>query len=159
MLYSPNPEAEELGRDIIEDRRPDLADVRIAYLFSDKVQKEKGKVVLGKTTKADPKVQYFGEVDFVLVFPAELWVKMTDAQKLAVVDHELTHCRVETDEDDQPVYSVRPHDFEGFLDEIDRHGFWTRDLKNLGETARQRELFDVAETTKRGDGRDQHLDA
>jgi len=140
MQFSENEPARAIAQEIIAERREDLVDVRIAYLFTDTVLKEKGKFVLGRTYKADPKVQFFGDVDFVLVFPAELWAKMTDEQKLAVVDHELTHCCVELDENDEPTYSVRPHDFEGFLDEIERHGFWTSDLKNLEDKVSQLDL-------------------
>lgn len=57
---------------------------------------------------------------------------LTDAQRIALIDHELCHCEVD---DDGNLYA-RPHSIEEFTEIIERHGLWKGDVKEFARAAK-----------------------
>jgi hypothetical protein len=143
---TPAPEAERIGRECIAEWHRDLSDedaVRILYLFTDQKRTTKGKTVLAKTTKLSPRERYLASsseaVDagphYVIEFGLYIWAALSEAQRRALVDHELCHIELTTDDDGNPVYGLRAHEIEEFSEIVERHGLWSAELRHLAETA------------------------
>jgi len=78
---------------------------------------------------------------FVIEIALDIWGEdidgerfgLTDAQRVALVDHELCHCQV--DEEEFTPW-VRPHSIEEFTEIVDRHGLWEPDLERFARSVR-----------------------
>lgn len=117
----------------------------IAYLWREEMERN-GKIVLGKASKASGKVRYFGEVDFVIEFHWTAWQALSPRERVALVDHELTHCGVESTDSGERLRMV-PHDVEEFSSIVERWGLWKPDLEQFGKVvveATQMSLFEPA---------------
>lgn len=94
--------------------------------------------------KKDGEFRLFPE-GFAITIHLEAWCKLLASQKKALVDHELCHCFMEFDENNEPKLSMRGHDIEEFADIVARHGLWKQDLEDFATvTAKhfQPNLFD-----------------
>ena len=60
---------------------------------------------------------------FAIMISHPIWNKLDESQRVALVDHELMHCVVDLDDGGLKL-STRGHDFEGFNEEMERHGLW-----------------------------------
>jgi len=132
-----------LGRVLIGALHTHLASAKIAYLFKAKMAK-RGQTKLGVASHATGKLAFLSGMDFVIEFNHATWRTLTPQARLALVDHELTHCV--TDEDGE--YTLRLHDVEEFGSIIRRWGLWTPDLVGFGhavQAAEQRDFFEVPE--------------
>ena len=77
-----------------------------------------------------------GLPDFIMILDATFWTQATHEQRVALVDHELTHAAVKTDregmklftDDGRPRWSIRPHDIEEFNRIVAKYGAWTPDI-------------------------------
>lgn len=136
--YFPAPEVSRVAKKVIDKWHPDLRAIRIEYLFRDKAAKRKGRTVGGTAELVKGKHALLatdGATDsddlafFLVVIASDVWTHMTDAQKEALVDHELQHFVVDRNEDDEVVLKLRGHDVEAFFSEIPRHGLWKTDLE------------------------------
>jgi hypothetical protein len=58
------------------------------------------------------------------------WLILSHAKRVALVDHELCHCRCEMGQSGVKLW-IRPHDSEEFTDIIDRHGLWRSDVEAI----------------------------
>src|SRR5262245_532330 len=111
-------DAEQLAAALIPLHHPHLRGASILYLHTDQVLKSKGKVLLGKTTKPAALAQFLASglrsvldgPDFILVFPIDAWQALSDAQRLALVDHELMHAAWVPDADEGGHFTLRGHD-------------------------------------------------
>ena len=56
---------------------------------------------------------------------------LTDAQRIALVDHELCHCRVAKGK-----LKMRAHSIEEFTDIVRRHGLWKPDVQWFADVAK-----------------------
>lgn len=152
--YWPAPAAARIADELIEAHHPHLIDHRIEFVFRDKAAKRHGRIVLGTARKvtglnaflARPVTSTVEDLEggtfFLIELAGDHWPRLTDAQQRAVVDHELCHCWVEWDEDQQQhVHSIRGHDIEEFNDIVRRHGAWKPDVAAFAETL-QLALFD-----------------
>ena len=81
-------------------------------------------------------------VDVLLIINKDAWIVMTDEQKLACIDHELTHVHV--DEDSGKV-SLLPHDVEEFASVIERHGLWREELKMMNKAVNRNRQVEGAD--------------
>jgi hypothetical protein len=138
--YSKAPDAHELIDKIQSEYHPDLDGVAVAALFvfdeeasSDQVLKHKGypAAAVCRITPLRDRAQ--GLDDASIVIDRATWVTLTQPQREALIDHELTHLtRVLDEETEQPKSDVlgrpklamRHHDHQfGWFDEIaQRHG-------------------------------------
>lgn len=75
--------------------------------------------------------------DFLVVLNSEFWKQATEAEKTALVFHELAHVQQAIDRfgaprfdrDGLPVFKVVEHDVTAFNSEVARFGAWTPDLR------------------------------
>jgi len=164
--YSPAPEVEAIARDLIADHHQHLdtalnENVSLTYLFIDPPPKKNGKTVLGMCKKLSSLPAYLsrrlaGEYStdplFAIVISLEAWKILEPKQKIALVDHELCHCKIEIDEEGETKLGVEPHDIEEFKAVVLRHGLWLNDLVEFvdaAERSKQANLFEPSEGAER----------
>jgi len=130
----------ELAEQVLRDHHPELLQGDFHVVFQFVVNEDAkglmkypkpdkhGNVVLGKAKCYSAADRAAGCPDFLVTLLFNFWEDALDEQKRALVDHELCHCGVEeTEQGDKPM-SV-PHEFEGFVDELKRHGPWAHQLR------------------------------
>jgi len=147
--FLPAPQAEAIAKPLIATLHPELELASICYLFRESAER-RGRVRLGIAGRASRKIAYLTGFDFVIDFNWTYWTKLTPVQRIALVDHELTHC---TQGPGEEGWALAPHDVEEFSSIVRRWGLWTPDLLTFNAAARdaQINLFaDGAETGKRG---------
>ncbi len=110
----------------------------IVCLFREEMAR-RGRVRLGVAAKASSKITYLTGHDFSLEFNWTYWTKLSAPQRIALVDHELSHCGV----NDKGNWVMIPHDVEEFASIVERWGLWTPDLVqfNTAIKAIQTDLF------------------
>ena len=123
---------EELAKELIAEYHSTLANANIAYLYKNKPMSQKGRTVIATAEKCSKKVKAISDRDFVIVISYEAYNKLTDKQKRAVIDHELTHCFCDENDEGDEVTKVIPHDVEEFYDILERHQLYKSDLIALG---------------------------
>lgn len=88
--------------------------------------------------------QWFGDVpDFVLTFDAPFAAGADDATWCALVEHELYHCAQALNEwdvprfhrDGTPVYAIRGHDVEQFVEVVRRYGAGAAGVRRMVDAA------------------------
>lgn len=157
VTYRPAPPVAAIADQLIGDHHPHLKDVHVVYLWRPKASTSKGAVVLGKARKisglnaqlvalARPEgSDEDAEVDFFAVEIAEdTWETLTEAQRVALVDHELCHLGVEIaeDADKDRKLVIRGHDLEEFAAVVERHGLWRPDVEAFQAVMSQPSLFE-----------------
>lgn len=151
--YRPASEVARIATKLIADHHIDLCDVRIEYVFRDEAAKKNGKVVFGTARKVSGLNAFLatGEVDeagiqhgdadfYVIEIAEDEWQELTQAQRIALVDHELCHCQVEWDDDGAPTLKMRPHDLEEFREIVDRHGLWEPGVTHMAAAMARAQL-------------------
>ena len=114
----------------------------IAYLWVERMS-DGGMEKLGTASRAAAKVKFLAEVDFILTFNHTAWKVLSTDQRVALVDHELTHCTIDG-ESLAPL--LVPHDVEEFGAIVRKYGLWKPDLKRFGlvvDAVQQPSLFDA----------------
>jgi hypothetical protein len=96
--------------------------------------------VLGKARKIGGLNAWLSEKTdepyFVIEVAYDLWLGMTTAQKRALVDHELSHCRIKYSKTTgEPSLYIAPHDLEEFNAIVERHGLWRDDVQKFLDAA------------------------
>lgn len=132
--------AEEVGGEMIRRilRLDALVGFRIDYLFrfADSWEKN-GKTVLGEMKKPSGLLKNYAGADFVVLLNWEFWLKLNPMQRVALVYHELRHG---AEHEGKP--KIRPHDFEGFFDELTLFGTQTyEDWNALARSVREGDKF------------------
>src|SRR3990167_2964879 len=118
---------------LIEKHHEHLTNARIALAWNLTWHPDvDGRVTLGKCKKASDLDRELAPFDFVILLRQAFFedAEVSDAQRLALLDHELSHAEVELDQDGEPkrdtkdrvVYRTRKHDLEEFSSVVRRHG-------------------------------------
>lgn len=94
--------------------------------------------------------QWFGfeadSIDFLLTFFAPEIINLSDKSFCASVEHELYHCAQAVDEygeprfrqsDYSPIFTIKDHDFTGFLGVVKRYGAIERNQKEMVKLAKK----------------------
>lgn len=144
--YRPASEVARIATDLIAKHHEHLGDVEaeMQFVFRDKASKKGGRVVLGAARKVsglnawlatDQDEAYDEDAPgfFVIEIAEDEWQRLSDKQRVALVDHELSHCVIEWDDDGVPTLKIRSHDLEEFTTIVKRHGLWKEDLQWFGE--------------------------
>lgn len=108
-----------------------------------------GRLTLGKCKKASDLDRELAPFDFVILLNRDFWQnpRVTDAQRNALLDHELMHARcaydengdIKVDERGRTVYRVAKHDLEEFRDIVARHGCYKSDIESFARALRRAE--------------------
>ena len=98
-----------------------------------------GRLKLGECRKASDLDREMHPFDFVILLNKNFWqdLHVTDAQRTALLDHELMHCALQYDENGEPkrdgrgrqLYRIRKHDLEEFAAVVERNGCYKADLE------------------------------
>ena len=123
--FEPARQPGAIAKALIGTLHHHLVNARIEYLYREKLER-KGRVRLGVASKAAARLQYLASCDFVIEFNWEAWRILTAPQRIALVDHELSHCGRD---DESGVWILVPHDVEEFSSIVGRWGLWTPDLR------------------------------
>jgi hypothetical protein len=125
-----------------------IGEVNILFLFRRNPKFTLDKMELGSLSlpsfggKAGPIARWlmmrvFGSLpDFVMILDHGFWVQAPQEQRIALVDHELTHAIIARNkageerfgDDGRPVFALRPHDIEEFNRIVQKHGAWKQDI-------------------------------
>lgn len=108
-----------LARRIIDNYHPHLEGASIGFLMRSETTRSGGKTTLGKARKVTAEQQVYLDFDFIIWLAEDVWYSLSQHQREALVDHELSHCKF-----DGLTASIAPHDVEEFTHIIERYGFW-----------------------------------
>jgi hypothetical protein len=144
------PDVATIARQLISEHHRHLLDAHLLYLFTRKPRSKAGKTVLGTAQKASGITEYLSTrpgqdgdlhaADFILVFSYQEWKDLTESQRRALVDHELTHCDFKEDKWGTITWKIRGHDVEEFREIIQRHGLWQPEVESFVRAAEQMTL-------------------
>jgi len=152
-------EARELGAMLLERvaEHEHLRDAQIGYIFRDDEITRRGKVVEAEAILVERILQsekrygrivrwailrvlpQFGETppDFIVLIDRNIWEGLQLEERVALIDHELSHCWYATEDDGvtqkfhmdgSPWWAIRGHDVEEFCGVVERNGLWKEDL-------------------------------
>ena len=116
-----------------------LVEARIAYLWREGKWASKGVTTLGKAYKLSGHNEYLADQDFVIVLNHDVWKGLSPDQRLALVDHELSHCEKAEDAQGNTIWQIAPHDLEEFTQIVRRHGLWHPEGPRFGQAMREYE--------------------
>lgn len=116
------PEVLEIAEELIGKYHDSLVEANIAFLFRDKAPASNGRITLGQAKKVSPDTQMLMPVKyhFLIWLAEDMWQSLDHKQRMALVDHELSHCFF----DGAGNASIVKHDIEEFNTVIERWGFW-----------------------------------
>lgn len=148
------------GADLLNEDHAHLRNASIGFLWTGVENTRKGRRVIGTAELGFPQgamgkwakaravqqvMEWFGAMpDFIVTVDGTWWEAASDAERCALIEHELYHCAQETDEfgapkfnrqTGAPVYGMRGHDVEEFVGVVRRYG---------ADAAGVRELVDAA---------------
>ena len=144
-------DAKNIAEGLIPKYHEHLEQAKILYLFTNQERKKCDRVRLAGTAKVSGLTKYLSSLhlsddldapavghgaDFVILFDGNIWERLTQAQRLALVDHELCHAGWVADEDDGR-FILRGHDLEEFVAVVERHGLWKSDVAMMDTVMRQ----------------------
>lgn len=150
IFYQEAPQVEKIAREtVIPQWHQHLTALPIFYVFAEKLPRRHGKAVLAKIKKLTPFERFQGgdKHDYVVMVSREFWPDLSEAQREAMVDHELSH--IVRDPDAASGYGMRTHDIEEFTAVVERHGAWKSDVRNF-LTATRNAQFDMFEPSHNG---------
>lgn len=159
--YSVANEAAQLGLLLTNkvEAHAHLQAANIGYIFRDDELKRHGRVIAAEAILVERILQsekrysrivkwavlrILGATelpDFLILIDRNIWEGMDVEQRLALIDHELSHCWYETVDGDgvtqkfhrdgSPWWAIRGHDLEEFCGVVERNGLWSEDLRAM----------------------------
>lgn len=134
LLFDYFEAAEQRALKLIPKHHHHLASARIKYICRNKATKRSGAPVPGNVYKMSGKFAFLTECDFIVEVALEVWNDYNEAQRMAVIDHLLTRCVGEEDEEDggEMKWRVRHPSVQEFPEVVERNGQWTHEIMDLG---------------------------
>lgn len=130
----------EIAKKLVASTHPHLASAKIEFFSRSKAQKHGGRQTPGTIKKASPFEKHLvsqfrqdhEEPDYIMIVALDVWNLFQPSQRTALVDHLLTHCVAEENEQDGSMkYSIQPPDVQEFAEIVGRHGKWNEPLQEL----------------------------
>lgn len=138
-------EAANIGKDLVERFHEHLLNTRIDYVFLWKTPEKNKREIWGRAKKVSGLSAWFASEDreneplpdtfFVIELSYLVWRALEPKQKIALIDHELSHCSI----NDKLKPCLKSHDCEEFNQIVRRHGLWAEDVRRLLEAAKEAE--------------------
>ncbi len=91
---------------------------QVRYLYTPKDFSVHGAPAAGKLVRVTGPMRHITELDYLMVLSHKTYLALPPWQRVSLVYHELLHG--EDDEKGNP--ALRPHDFEGFMEELEVFG-------------------------------------
>jgi len=137
VLWGGMEAAEEIARRLIPEYHPELGSARFKYICRNKAAKKHGEKVRGKAYKMSRMYEYLVGYDFIIEVALETWNDLNPSQRVALIDHLLSHCvGVEDERTGEMKWSVRPPEIQEFPEVAERHGQWNEGLIEMGRCLR-----------------------
>jgi len=144
--YFDAPEVEEVARQLINTIHGHLAEAKIKYLFRTGDWSTQKRETWGKAQRITGQQAFLTGLDFVITIHRDVWSQLTSEERMALVDHELSHCcRGDDDPNGNPTWYIQGHDVEDFIGIIRRHGLWRPALKKLHKAVQEHEQLTLFE--------------
>lgn len=143
MNYEINAaEPARIAARIIRDHRPELAELNICYIWRDEAMSMGGgRVAAGQCVHTSDRDWAIHGFDFLILIARDVWAAAEARFKPALIDHELGHVGIRTDEEtgepavDEETGRTRTfckhHDLEEFSDVLERHGAYHSDIREF----------------------------
>lgn len=139
LLFDDFETLEMLAKKLIPEHHPDLAEANIRYICRNTASKRSGKQVPGNVYKMQGKFKYLTKCDLVLEVALEVWNELQPNQRVALVDHLLTRCVGEENEETGDwKWSIIPPEIQEFPEVAERHGQWNEGLVDMEKALRSR---------------------
>lgn len=145
-----------------------LEQADIGYLWAGPAARDKNRMILGTAQQIRPPQkkwsslrsfyqveEWFGPIDFLITLSAPYCAdrETTDAEFLALLDHELSHCVQEerngipqfSHDTGRPLWAVRGHDVEQFVGVVERWGAEATGVTELVAAASRAPRFEGAD--------------
>jgi hypothetical protein len=119
--YCEAGQVEAIARVIKPVLHDGLVNCRIAWVFKRKM----GDRIGAKMSLAGGVTGWLADVDYTCVVSWEAWKLLSSRQKIALVDHELSHCWRNTEAEK---WEIVKHDIEEFVAIAQRWGTWHHTL-------------------------------
>jgi hypothetical protein len=130
-------QAEAIAFPLIAELHKHLVNANIAYLFRQHVG-GRGVTLAGKTKLASGLIKHLTKFDFVLEINWTLWSQAPIETRVALIDHELSHCGRE----EEGGFCILQHDLEEFNAVVARWGLWNQGVRQFADVcAQQLELL------------------
>ena len=130
-IWKAGTEVMEMVKKLIAKHHPHLVLIEgdIGVVFREKATEKAGLVIPGATKKAPPLLPILTDkkftYKFIIEIGADAWNELDERQKMALLDHHLCAMKVEEDANSGEIKCVlRPPDFVGYKEEIERWGMW-----------------------------------
>ena len=130
-IWKAGPDVMKSVSTLIGKHHPHLALIEedIIVVFREKATEKAGKVIMGATKKATPLLAILTDKKFTYKFiveiGADVWKELDNRQQQALLDHHLCSMKVEEDANSGEIKcSLRPPDFLGYKEEVERWGMW-----------------------------------
>lgn len=120
-FYPATKDVVETVERMIKLYHPELEDADIGVLLRDEAPASDGKITFGQAKKVTPELRALMPYHFVIWFAEDQWYNLSQAQRDALADHELCHCKFDPN---TGTAKMRDHDFAEFNCILERHGFW-----------------------------------
>ena len=134
-----------IGKALINSIHSEILGYKVGFLYREKMKK-RDRVVLGVASRVTSKLAFYSGLDFLIEINWTAWKDLSAAQRVALIDHELSHCSVEVDEETGEEKAVLvSHDVEEFGAIVERWGLWKEDLRRFGDSVKfaQMNLFEA----------------
>ncbi len=112
-----NESVVEVFMDVLENRFPNLAQLKIKLIFDTKRRVKQGEIVLSSTELASEKIKFFSKddlavegYDIVIVFDMKAWELSDKKNRKRIMSHELRHVFI----DEKGKVKLTPHDISDF---------------------------------------------
>lgn len=133
---------------IVNNHRNDLANAKIVTMWrrGKWSSKQKDTWAAVKKVSRETAAMLDRPADFLLTVNRDVWENLDESQRIALIDHELCHCRRgDDDKAGNPKWELIGHDIEEFYPILRRHGAWSDSVKKALEAiseSKQVSMFD-----------------
>lgn len=134
LIFAEFEAIEETANHLIANFHPDLTAARIRYICRNKAAKRSGRLVPGNVYKMGGKYEYLVGCDFVIEVALQVWNDFNPRQRTAVIDHLLSRCTGEEEEDGTMKWKLRPPHVQEFPEVVERNGQWNDELIDMGKS-------------------------
>jgi hypothetical protein len=107
----------EVFLSVMEERFPNLAQLKIKLIFDTKRRIKQGEVILASAEVSSDKIKFFSKddiatdgYDVIIVFDQKTWELANAADRKRIMSHELRHIFI----DEQDKIKLLPHDLSDF---------------------------------------------
>lgn len=129
----------DLLSDVVEKFHKDFVDSEFLILFKHGGWKSKGRTVFARFKVLGDDLRSTWQKDAILYLNADMWKKMSEPQKLYVLDEALYGLELKSDRhgdakeapDGRALLTTVSPDIQGFVEVMKRHGAVTADVKRL----------------------------